>query len=300
VGTRGSQSRGAEEKRGIGGSAFFWLLFFARTKKSNPGSEAKHPGLKLRAQGALQILVFAILTSLATPSIATTPSCSSGTVYLTFDTGTMRYAEWIADTLEREKVKATFFLANESTYRGDHSLDPSWAPYWKRLARAGHVFGNHTWSHLYRPRDRADGHVELTDLNRGSRKVVFDQAGFCRELKRVDEAFHRDTGKYLSGMWRAPGGRTTDRTLRWAASCGYPVHVGWTDAGFIGDELPSSQYPNRVLLERALKNIRGGDVILFHLGIRSRAEPAQPLLAPLIRGLRERGFCFATLDAPKR
>lgn len=60
------------------------------------------------------------------------------------------------------------------------------------------------------------------------------------------------------------------------------------DAVQVGDELP------------ALKNIRGGDIILFHLGIRSRAEPAQPLLAPLIRGLRKRGFCFATLDAPRR
>lgn len=222
------------------------------------------------------------------------------TVYLTFDTGTMRYAEWIADTLDREKVRATFFLANEPTFRGDHSLDPAWAPYWKRLVRAGHAFGNHTWSHLYRPRERTDGRVEVTDLNRGSRQIVFDQVGFCRELRRVDEAFHRDTGGRLAGLWRAPGGRTTDRTLRWAASCGYPIHVGWTDAGFIGDELPSDQHPNRVLLERALKNIRGGDVILFHLGIQSRAEPAQPLLAPLIRGLRERGFCFATLDAPRR
>ncbi len=293
--------KAAERKNSAAsGGVLSLVAFFARAKRATHGSGAEHPRYKHRARRALQLFALTISISLAASSLAAENTCRAGTVYLTFDTGTMRYAEWIADTLDREKIKATFFLANEPTFRGDHSLDPSWAPYWKRLARAGHRFGNHTWSHLYRPRDRADGRVEVTDLNYGSRKIVLDQAGFCRELKRVDDTFNRDTGQRLSGMWRAPGGRTTDRTLRWAASCGYPVHVGWTDAGFIGDELPSSQHPNPVLLERALKNIRGGDIILFHLGIQSRAEPAQPLLAPLIRGLRERGFCFATLDAPRR
>ena len=51
-----------------------------------------------------------------------------------------------------------------------------------------------------------------------------------------------------------------------ARACGY-AHVGWSPAGFLGDELPSDKYPNRVLLERALKTIRPGDILLAHLGI---------------------------------
>ena len=49
----------------------------------------------------------------------------AGTVFLTFDTGHMAPAEAIAGILDRQAVKATFFLANEKTKRGDTSLDPA-------------------------------------------------------------------------------------------------------------------------------------------------------------------------------
>jgi len=219
-----------------------------------------------------------------------------GTVYLTFDTGGMHSAELIAKTLDDEKVKATFFLANEKTFRGDHALDPSWAPYWKRLAGAGHVFGNHTWSHYTARRDAGDKVI----VSGGGREQALDQRAFCAELRKVAHAFKRDTGRELAGIWRAPGGRTTTQSIRFAAACGYPVHVHWDDAGFIGDELPSEQYPNDRLLERALKNIRSGDVVMMHLGIWSRKDPAAPILKSLIHGLKERGFCFRTLAVVPR
>jgi peptidoglycan/xylan/chitin deacetylase (PgdA/CDA1 family) len=51
------------------------------------------------------------------------------------------------------------------------------------------------------------------------------------------------------------------------------------------------------LLDQALRNIRGGDILLAHLGIWSRKDPWAPaVLEPLIQGLKEKGFCFATLD----
>jgi peptidoglycan/xylan/chitin deacetylase (PgdA/CDA1 family) len=84
--------------------------------------------------------------------------------------------------------------------------------------------------------------------------------------------------------------------LQAAQACGYK-HVGWAPAGFLGDELPSEQYPNVVLLERALRNIRSGDILIAHLGIWSRQDPWAPtVLEPLIEGLKSRGFCFATID----
>jgi peptidoglycan/xylan/chitin deacetylase (PgdA/CDA1 family) len=239
--------------------------------------------------------LLAALVILATPAYA--GSCQ-GTVYLTFDTGTMSQADLIARVLKEEGVKATFFLANEPTSRGDHSLDPSWGAYWKRLADDGHAFGNHTWSHHYRWRDTAPGQVSAVDIN--GKPVTLDQPQFCQEFKKVESAFQRDAGKALSGIWRAPGGHTTTQTVRWAAGCGYPVHVHWSDAGFIGDELPSETYPNEQLLQRALKHIQSGDVLLLHLGIRSRKTPLAPILKPLIQGLKARGLCFTTLDAGKR
>ncbi len=58
----------------------------------------------------------------------------AATVYLTIDTGNMEPAEQIAAILRKHQVKATFFLADEKTKRGDTSLDPAWAPFWRALA----------------------------------------------------------------------------------------------------------------------------------------------------------------------
>lgn len=76
------------------------------------------------------------------PQAAAAPAaraCPAGTLYLTFDTGSMSQAQLIADTLRRHQIRATFFLANEPTVRKDGSLDPSWAPYWKSLVADGHA-----------------------------------------------------------------------------------------------------------------------------------------------------------------
>ena len=73
-------------------------------------------------------------------------------------------------------------------------------------------------------------------------------------------------------------------------------HVGWAEAGVLGDELPSERYPNDKLLAQALARIRPGDILMAHLGIWSRQDPWAPaVLEPLITGLKARGHCFATL-----
>ena len=96
-------------------------------------------------------------------------------------------------------------------------------------------------------------------------------------------------------MFRAPGGKTSPKLLAAARACGYQ-HVGWAPAGFLGDELPSERASNQLLLDQALRTIRPGDVLVAHLGIWSRKDPWAPaVLEPLIAGLKEKGFCFATL-----
>jgi peptidoglycan/xylan/chitin deacetylase (PgdA/CDA1 family) len=217
----------------------------------------------------------------------------TGKVFLTLDTGHMEPAEAIAGILRKHAVKATFFVANEPTRRGDGSLDPAWGAFWRARVAEGHAFGNHTWRHWYFRRDV--GADKVAYVSRDGKTELLDQAAFCAELERVDAAFRGMTGRKLDPIWRAPGGRTTPRTLEFARACGYPRHVGWADAGFLGDELPSDRYPNAQLLKRALANIRPGDILMMHLGIWSRKDPFWPQLDPLIAGLKERGLCFATL-----
>lgn len=232
------------------------------------------------------------------------PAPCSKPVYLTIDTGHMGVAERIADTLDRHGVQATFFLANEVTQAvggrpAGETLDPHWASFWKRLAAQGHDFGSHTWNHLVWRADRPDGTFTMQPTagpRRGERHRV-DAPGYCAELAAPAQRFAAQTGRPMRALFRAPGGKTSPALLRAAAACGWQ-HVGWSDAGFLGDELPSDRYPNDALLRQALARIRPGDILMMHLGIWSRQDPWAPaVLEPLIAGLKSRGMCFVTLRA---
>ena len=215
------------------------------------------------------------------------------TLYLTIDTGSMGPAEEIAAVLRKHKVKATFFLANEKTTRGDMSMDMSWAPFWKALAADGHAFGSHTFRHWYFRKDLPGGKVSYVSTE-GKRESL-DRAGVCRELKQSEQVFQKLTGRGYDPIWRAPGGRTTPFALKSAASCGFKEHVGWAPAGFLGDELPSDRYPNQTLLRNAVRDLKDGDILVMHLGIWSRKDPFWPMLDPLLTQLKAKGFCFATI-----
>jgi peptidoglycan/xylan/chitin deacetylase (PgdA/CDA1 family) len=247
-------------------------------------------GAAVRARAAFA----AALLGLATAGAAQ-EGCR-GVVYLTLDTGNMRHAELIAETLRKHDVRATFFLANERTPRGDYALDPSWAGFWKARVAEGHAFGSHTWRHGRFLDDGAAGAVRYRPQFGPSagRTLTLAPAQVCEELRQVGAAFEAMTGRPLDPLWRAPGGRTTPNALSAAQSCGFS-HVHWAAAGFLGDELPSEQYPNAELLRRALRDVRDGDVLMAHLGIWSRAEPFAPMLDPLIAGLKQRGLCLRTL-----
>lgn len=246
------------------------------------------------------VLAWAVATGLAASAAAgpaaAAPPCDKP-VYLTFDTGHMGVAPLVAEVLQREGVKATFFLANERTLEGGHSLDDQWAPWWRARAAEGHAFGSHTWDHGVWQADLADGRIAVRPTMGASagKRVLLSAADYCAELKRPVERFSAVTGQPTLPLFRAPGGKTSPALLAAAKACGFS-HVGWSAAGFLGDELPSDRYPNARLLADALKNIRPGDILLAHLGIWSRQDPWAPaVLQPLVQGLKARGLCFATL-----
>lgn len=241
-------------------------------------------------------LAAALLAVVLTPAASAAPACR-GTIYLTFDTGSQSQAELVADTLRRHRAKATFFLASEKTVRGDHALDQSWAPYWKMLRDEGHAFGSHTFDHVYALRDLGQGRMEVRPQfgPQAGKKLAWTAADYCHELRRVDQRFRELTGAALDPFWRAPGGKLTPATLAAGQACAY-AHVGWSPAGFSGDELSSDKVSNAALLKRALDGLRDGDIFVAHLGIWSRKDPWAPaVLEPLLSGLEQKGFCFATL-----
>mgnify|MGYP002386623083 FL=1 len=220
-------------------------------------------------------------------------------LYLTFDTGHMGIAALVAEVLRRQQVRASFFAANERTQEGEGSLSRHWGPWWKARADEGHELASHTWDHVYwradlpgrEPRFR----VRPSAGAFAGREFTWSAEQYCQNIEQASERLAYYSGKKPLPLFRAPGGKTSPRLLAAARACGY-AHVGWSPAGFLGDELPSDKYPNRVLLERALKTIRPGDILLAHLGIWSRQDPWAPaVLEPLIEGLKARGFVFRTL-----
>jgi len=263
------------------------------------GDDRRPPHRHGTSGGRTRRLVAAgLIGSFAATSGAAAAQCPDGRapIYLTFDTGSESQAELIHDVLKKHDVRATFFLANERSVRGDWSLDPAWAPYWKMLADEGHAFGTHTFDHVYFRGDVGSDQVRVRPQfgPEAGRTRTWTAAQYCSELDRVGQRFEALTGKPLDHFWRAPGGRTSPRLIAFGHSCGYR-HFGWSDAGFIGDELPSDRYPNAMLLDRALKSLKSGDIVLMHLGIWSRKEPLAPILDPLIAGLKAEGHCFRTL-----
>lgn len=245
-----------------------------------------------------EVLAAAALAAIATVAAAADGANCDKPVYLTFDTGHMEIAPLVAEVLARQHVRVTFFAANERTRAGDGSLGAYWAPWWRARAAEGHEFASHTFDHVYwrgdlpgrpprfrmRPSAGADqGH-----------ETVWTAAQYCAEIDRSEQRLREITGKQPLPLFRAPGGKTSPTLLAAAQACGYR-HVGWSPAGFLGDELPDS-VSNQALLAKALRDIRPGDILLAHLGIWSRRSAWAPAdLEPLIVGLKDRGFCFRTL-----
>jgi peptidoglycan/xylan/chitin deacetylase (PgdA/CDA1 family) len=180
-------------------------------------------------------------------------SCDKS-IYLTFDTGNMAVAQDVARILRDQDVKATFFLANEKTFRHDYALDDSWKIFWNTIVKDGHQIGSHTYNHTYWIRDIGHDKVLVKPQFGPSagKKLELSNTQFCRELQLVDDQFKRLTGSSLSKIWRAPGGKTSARLIEFGKVCGF-THIAWSPAGFLGDELPSEQFSNPTLLKKALQ-----------------------------------------------
>lgn len=253
-----------------------------------------------RASSAIGLLLLAWLL----PAAAAQPAAGCDRpVYLTFDTGHMGVADLVADVLERQQVRVTFFAADERTQVGDGSLGAHWAPWWRARAAQGHEFASHTLNHVYWRADVPDARggpprfrVRASAGAQSGQEQVWDATRYCAEIRAGAARLEQITGRATLPLYRAPGGRTSPALLAAARQCGY-AHVGWAPAGFLGDELPSDRYPNARLLEQALRDVRAGDILLAHLGIWSRRDAWAPVvLEPLIVGLKARGFCFRTLS----
>lgn len=252
----------------------------------------------INSASVLLVAGLTVLTPLQASTALDNPSpvCQKP-VYLTFDTGHMGVAPLIAKVLREHQVPVTFFGAHEKTQEGDGSLGTHWASWWKDRGAENHDFASHTFDHAYWRADLEHKRFKIRPSagEQAGKDLNWSVADYCENLQKASQRLEALTGRPSLPLFRAPGGKTSPALIQAAASCGY-THVGWSSAGFLGDELSSQTHSNDKLLKNALKNIRNGDILMAHLGIWSRQDPWAPaVLEPLIVGLKEKGFCFASL-----
>jgi peptidoglycan/xylan/chitin deacetylase (PgdA/CDA1 family) len=186
---------------------------------------------------------------------------------LTYDDGPNDpYTFRLLEVLARHNVKATFFLVGRFVkQRPDIG---------RELVQAGHVIGNHTFSHP---------------------NLIFASAEQTEsQLRDCEEALTDAVGQH-SRLFRPPFGGRRASTLRIAGALGLePVMwnvTGWDWKGNL------SEYVER----KVSGQIRGGDVILLHDGSHAAfgADRSQTVIATdrLIARYKSEGYEFVTVPA---
>jgi peptidoglycan/xylan/chitin deacetylase (PgdA/CDA1 family) len=171
----------------------------------------------------------------------------------------------LLDVLAKHNVRATFFMIGRFVrQRSDIS---------RAVAQAGHVIGNHTFTHpLLIFESDAQTRIQLVD---------------CRQ------ALQDAIGEH-SSLFRPPFGGRRPATITIAREIGLQT-VMWNVTGYDWTAPPAPVIENKVA-----RQMRGGDVILLHDGgYRALgADRAQTVTATdnLIRRYKDQGREFVTVE----
>jgi len=184
---------------------------------------------------------------------------------LTYDDGPNdRHTLRLLEVLAKHEVRATFFLIGRYVRQRPEIA--------REIAQAGHVVGNHTFSHPL---------------------LVFKSAAEIRqELSDSRSALQEVVGEH-SILFRPPFGGRRPAVLGIARQMGFEP-IMWNVTGFDWNAPPSG-----VIEQKVSKQIRGGDVILLHDGGHKQmgADRSQTVLATdrLIERYKGEGCEFATI-----
>jgi peptidoglycan/xylan/chitin deacetylase (PgdA/CDA1 family) len=171
----------------------------------------------------------------------------------------------LLEILARHNVRGTFFVIGRYVQQRPDIV--------RQLIQAGHVVGNHTFTHpLLTFQSAGDVRKELTD---------------CRSA--IQDAI----GEH-SNLFRPPFGGRRPAVLRVARELGLEP-IMWNVTGYEWTAPPAAEIERKVE-----KQMRGGDVILLHDGGHKQmgADRSQTVLATdhLISRYRSEGYDFVTIQ----
>lgn len=192
-------------------------------------------------------------------------------VYLTFDDGPIpEVTPWVLDLLERQAVKATFFMVGDNIRKHPDIF--------RQVLEHGHRIGNHTFNHIRGFEYSSKKYLENTDL---VRQWMENAAREEREL--IERAV-------LPPLFRPPHG-----------------HMGWgqyirlkKSYRIVMWDLVTRDYSKKLRPPQVLANVmryaRNGSIITFHDSLKSwNNGNLQYALPRAIDFLREEGYEFKLL-----
>lgn len=184
-------------------------------------------------------------------------------VALTFDDGPDNvYTPQILAILQREHVKATFFIVGQQAERHPQMM--------ARIVRAGHAIGNHTFDHPDLAR------ISLSHMN--------------WEVTRTERDIARLTGQ--PNKWvRPPYGSVNARVLAAIGRMGYQA-VNWSVDSNDWQGLSAAQIEHNIV-----GSVFPGAIILQHCAgsTNENLKGTVAALPVVIHALRARGYSFVTV-----
>ncbi len=185
-------------------------------------------------------------------------------LYLTFDEGALKtYVREIVDVLDKNDVKGTFFLC--------YKYIDSNADLIKKMVRKGHLIGNHTVNHKSMP----------TLATRKSFNEYID------EIKKVEDVYHKITGKKMKKIYRNPKGEWSFRDLQIMKDLGYRNYFYSSYYMDFGNDV-GKEYA----LNELMKRYHNGAIYLLH----PKNKGNYLALDSFINEMKKIGYRFDTVD----
>ena len=199
-------------------------------------------------------------------------------VFLTFDDGaSTTVTPQILDILDREKVKATFFVTgNVINQGGDRAKELL-----KREHKSGHSIGNHSYTHNYNVL-YPGGYLNLDN--------------FLDEYNKNDEFLKSVLGSdFSTRLWRCPGGTASWKgmdSLRQYGSDNNKVFIDWNSLTQDAEGAPKNADQ---LYNNAVKYSEGKDIVVLLMHDTYGKEESAKALPRIIEYFRNNGYEFKTL-----